>query len=430
MAFKALSGVVACAAALLMAGQALAQAQDNYFSRDRNISVRERARPGYDALGMPLSGFIAYPKIELGVQENTNIYGAAANPTADTVGIISPEINLASRWSRNSLTFFARTQTRAYASHSGEDTTDWQTGGTGRLDLGASTISFQGDYGYLAEPRTAVISQTSTSFATLHPIEYYLGETDLDARHTFNRLQIEGEASYKSYQFQNGTNAADQLVLESPLDYDRMVASAKAGYAVSPDTAIYASFRYNTISYPNNSATVTTNGASRNSSGESYDVGANFDLTQLIRGDAQFGYLHQQFDSPLFKPLDGFHALAKVEWFPTELATVTVSGERDVNAATLPGSASMISGVASGQVDYELLRNVILTGIARYQDDAFQGVDRDDHIVDVAISADYLLNRGVGVHLAYDYLTQDSYGVNRGVTFNDNRVTLSTTLQY
>lgn len=133
---KALSGVVIASAVLLVAGHASAQARDNYFARDRNISVRERARPGYQALGIPLGAFLAYPKIELGVQANSNIYGQPTDPKSDTIGIINPEIDLVSRWARNSLSAFVRTATNEFVRSAAEDTTDWQFGGKGRLDLG------------------------------------------------------------------------------------------------------------------------------------------------------------------------------------------------------------------------------------------------------------------------------------------------------
>ena len=431
MAGKALSGALICSAALLMAGQAMAQARDNYFARDRNVSVRERARPGYQALGLPLSSFILYPKVELGVQENSNIYGAPNHPTNDVIGVASPEVDLVSQWARNKLTVFARTSTHEYASHSGEDTTDWQFGGTGRLDLGDSTANFGGDYGYLAEPRTASVGQTNlATFTTIHPVEYYQSDANADLVHTFNRLQVQGGLTYLGQQFQNATNTLGQTVLENAFDNQRLALSAKAGYAMSPDTALYAAIGYNTIDYPNASLTLSPAGVSRNSSGETYDVGANFDLTQLLRGDVEVGYLHQEFSSGVYKPLDGFHALGKVEWFPTQLTTVTMTGARNVNPATVPGSPAVITAGVSGQVDHELLRNVILTGIARYEDDDYQGIDRRDHISEFTISGDYLLNHNIGLHLAYDYLTQDSAGVSRGLDFNDNRVTLSTTLQY
>jgi hypothetical protein len=427
---KTLSGMVIALATVSLAGHAVAQARDNFFARDRNVSVRERARPGYQALGIPLASFIAYPKVELGVQYNSNIYATQDGAISDTVGLIEPEIDLASRWSRNSVTAYVRSSTHEYDTHSGEDTTNWQFGGTGEADLGDSTLTVGGDYGYLANPRTASVGTTNVNGSTfpLHPIEYYGSDANADLAHTFNRLKVEGIVTYSAEQFQNAVNYLSAPILETPYDNSRVTASGKAAYAVSPDTALYLSAGYNSINFPNQSVAIT--GLNRNSTGETVDVGTNFDFTQLIRGDVEVGYLRQNFTAAGFQSLGGLHVLAKVEWFPTQLTTVTFTGSRDVVPATVPGSPAIIAGTAGGQVDHELLRNLILTGAAKFVQDDYQGIARHDKIYDVTVSGDYLVDRNVGLHLAYDNLTQDSTGALRGVNFNDNRVTLSATLQY
>lgn len=425
---KGLSGFVIASAVCLLAGHAAAQARDNYFARDRNISVRERGRPGYDARGLHVSSFMAYPKIELGLQENTNIYGQPNGAKSDAIGLINPEVDLVSHWSRNSLELFARSATREYVSHTAEDTTDWQFGGRGRLDLGNSTVHFGGDYGYLAEPRTATVGSSAASFVTVHPIQYYQSDANLDLVHTFNRLQVQGGVTFVGQQFQNARNILNAVVLENQFNNTHTVATGKAGYALSPDTAIYAAASYNIISYTNQ--TISASSLNRDSTGLAYDVGASFDLTELVRGDIEVGYLRQDYKAAAFGSVQGFHALGKLEWFPTDLTTVTFTGQRDVEPTTLVGSPSEVTASLGGQVDHELLRNLILTGGARYVLDDYQGVARHDRIGEFTVSGDYLMNRNIGLHLAYDYLTQESTGAARGVNFNDNRITLSTTLQY
>ncbi len=425
---KALSKMFVALATLSVAGHAMAQARDNFFARDRNVSVRERARPGYQALGLPLESFIAYPKVELGVQSNSNIYATRDDAISDTIGIINPEVDLASRWSRNSITAFALSSTHEYATHSGEDTTNWQTGGTGKLDMGDSTLSVAGDFGYLANPRTAAVGYSSGAAFPRHPIEYYGSNASGDFAHTFNRLKLEATVTYTAQQFQNGVNDLGAPVVETPYDNSHTTAGAKASYAVSPDTALYVAAAYNLINYPNQIGGAVN--GNRNSTGETVDVGADFDFTQLVRGDVEVGYLNQDFSASGFGAVTGLHVVGKVEWFPTQLTTVTFTGSRSVAPATVPGSPAIIAGAVGGQVDHELLRNLILTGAVKYVLDDYQYIDRHDRITDVTLSGDYLINRNVGLHLAYDNLNQSSDGTLAGANFNDGRVTLSATLQY
>ncbi len=423
---KALSGILIASIALFAAAHAAAQARDNFFARDRNVAVMERARPGYQALGLPLGGFIAYPKLELGIENNSNIYATPNGAKGDSIGLINPELDIMSRWSRNSLSAFVKGASRQYATRTNESATDWQLGGAGEVFVGDTTVDAGGAYGYFATPRSASISGTTLNLITIHPVEYYRSDANFGLTHTFNRLRISGGVVYSNYDYQNGRNALGGTVLEKPFTQSQTVASAKAEYAISPDTAVYVTGAYNTIHYPNQ----LVGTLNRNSTGETYAIGANFDISQLVRGDVQVGYLNQDFAASGFGSASGFSAKGKVQWFPTQLTTVTLIGARQINPATVAGSPAVLSGSVGGQVDHELLRNVILTALAHYQLDDYRGVDRHDRITELGLSGEYLLNRNIGVHLGYSYLKQDSSGLFRGLTFDVNRVMLSTTLQY
>ncbi len=430
MAIKALSGMAVSAIALLAAGQALAQSRDNYFARDRNVSVMERDRPGYQALGLPLGAFLAFPKVDLGVQGTDNVFAQPNHPSADLVGLISPEIDLASQWSRNSLTMFVRSATRAYDKHPNEDVTDWQLGGKGEADIGETTATFGGDYGYLSNPRSANIGQTTEAqFTTIHPIEDYLSDLKGEVTHTFNRLQLDGTGTYEAYQYLNGKNADGQTVQQNQYDFQRVNLVGKASYALAPEAAVYGAFGYNTLTYPNSDVLpgFTPN---PNSSGETYDFGANFDLSRLMRGDVELGYLQQNFAGDRVRGITGFHAVGNIEYYPTQLITLTFSGVHNVQASTVPGSPATVTGTLSGKADYELLRNLILSGQVQWEGDSYDLLDRRDNITELTLNAQYLMNRNIGWRLAYDFLKQASDGRDHGQNFDENRVTLSTTLQY
>ncbi|MCK5908823.1 MAG: outer membrane beta-barrel protein, partial [Caulobacter sp.] len=74
------SAAMACIA--LTAPQAV-QAQDlgSNFKRDKNVSVRQRPRPDYEAAGQKAGGFTLYPRVTADVERNDNIYAVAAGKT-------------------------------------------------------------------------------------------------------------------------------------------------------------------------------------------------------------------------------------------------------------------------------------------------------------------------------------------------------------
>ncbi len=74
-----------------------------------------------------------------------------------------------------------------------------------------------------------------------------------------------------------------------------------------------------------------------------------------MRGEISAGYIQQDFDEVAFKDTDGFAARAQLEWFPTELTTVTVAGGRSIEDSATPGVGGLLSSNLSVGVDHELL---------------------------------------------------------------------------
>jgi len=132
----------------------------------------------------------------------------------------------------------------------------------------------------------------------------------------------------------------------------------------------------------------------------------------------------------VYKPINGPSAKVQVQWFPTQMTTVTVVGQRAVGDAGVPGSAGFLLSTGSVQIDHELLRNLILTAQGSYGTDQYNGINRTDDVASAGLSANWLLTHHVGLTLAYTYTDQSSSGAQKGLSFEDNRLMLSANLQY
>jgi hypothetical protein len=408
--------------ALACSAASSAMAQGN-FERDRNMSVRERPRPDYQARGLPLGAFTAYPKLTAGVESNDHIYASRTNERDDTIYSVQPELIIQSGWSRNALQAFVRGGRRMYADAPKESTTDYQLGVSGYVDAGNSRILAGGDYGEYTEPRTSGTTPTTAA----KPVEYTLGQANIGLIHTFNRMRISGRVDLQDYDYKNARTPAGAFLLQDDRDRQVMTYSARGEYALSPDTALFIVAAYDDREYDLQPPRV---GFNRDSQGLDIAAGLNFDLTALVRGEFQIGYIDQDYVSPRLKDVKGLSAKGLVEWFPTSLDTVTFAASRGVSDATIGGASGFLAGNYSVQLDHELMRNVILTGRAGIGKDEYEGVDRTDDRVTAYLGANYLLNRGVGFTLSYDYLKQDSSGAARGPIFEANKITLSSTLQF
>jgi hypothetical protein len=430
----ALLGAAALAVALSF-GSASAQAIDpsttfnpnntlaDSFDRGANVSVRQRPRPDYQAAGLHVGGFMIYPKVTGSVGYDDNIYAQQFHPVGDTIFTVAPEIDIQSTWSRNALAAYVRASQDWYVSHSAENATQYGAGADGKFEFGESTLTAGVDYGHYVLPRSAA----NNGVISKNRIGYDYTALNAQLSHTFNRLRLSGRADYQIYDYQNGRTAGGFPVFQK--DQNRKVATftGRAEYAVSPDTAIFVAGAYNDRKYDLNPPAVLY---TRNSSGYDIGGGANFDLSHLLRGEIQLGYLNQHYRSPLFKTISGLSAKAQLEWFPTQLTTVTATALRAVGDSGIINSAGYLTTVGGLQVDHELLRNVILTGNVSVGHDQYFGVSRNDDHWGAGVSANWLVTRRLGLTLAYGYSNQRSSGAQKGPSFSDNRVSLSAVVQF
>ncbi len=412
----------AVAAALMAAVPAVSVAQDlgSNFKRDKNTSVRQRPRPDYEAIGMKAGGFTLYPRVTVEAVHDDNIYAVATGEQSDVIWRVKPEVAARSNWSRHAVGAFASASVNRYADFDTENTEEYTLGFNGRLDVErGSYISASAQWQALTEPRTAITAGTPAG-ATAKPVEYYLWSGNLTGVKEFNRLRLTGKLDTKTFDYDDqGSLTFNQ----NNRDRDEFYYGGKAEYAVSPDTAVFASLVGNTKEYD-------TAVAGRDSDGYVATVGANFDLSQAVRGELEAGYMSQSYDNALFNDIDGFSAKGRVEWFPTELTTLNVAGSRSIEESTAANSPGYVANSVSAGIDHELLRNVLLAANASYGKDKYEQIDRDDKRTGFNASAAYLLNRNVGLFLTYTYLKQESSGTAKGSSFTDNKLAASVALQF
>jgi hypothetical protein len=416
------SAAMACIA---VTAPQIAQAQDlgSNFKRDKNVSVRQRPRPDYEAAGQKAGGFTLYPRITGEVERNDNIYAEATGKTDDTIWRVKPELAVRSDWSRNALGFFAGGNIIRYSDNDTENAEEYTVAANGRLDISrGSNLAGSVQTQRLVEPRTSPTSPRAAG----KPVKYDLTQGSVTLTKEFNRLRVSGRLDDKDFNYKDVPNIIGSEIVDQDFrDRNEFYYGAKAEYAVSPDTAVYLSATGNKKDYDTNVVT-----SDRTSDGYVVGVGANFDISELMRGDVQVGYMKQSYDN--FAKIDGFNAIGRVEWFPTQLTTIGINGSRTIEESTAPRSSGYISNNIGASIDHELMRNVLLSAAYTHGKDDYKGIDRSDKRDNFSATATYLLNRRVGLFLTYNYLKQDSTGavLDRGASFKDNKLIASVALQF
>lgn len=401
-----------------------AQAGQSNFSRDRNIAVVERKHPEYEAAGLRLGAFFLFPKLTTAAETNSNIYGVSAGEQSDVIVHVQPDFSLESGWSRHALNVYGGASLNRYLDYDGENSDDWKLGVAGRLDIQRNASLSAG-----LETREMTEARTSTSSpaAAASPITYATTLARLAGVYEFNRLKLSGGVESLKYDYEDGRTTLGAVVDQDDRDRTVTQITGRADYAVSPDTAFFLQATSNERDYRMGIPAIVD---PKDSSGYTVLVGANFELSNLVRGEIAAGYLSQDYDQVVYKDVDGFGARAEVEWFVTPLATVTVSGARSVEDSGIVGAAGYLSNSGQVKIDYEAMRNVIVTGRAGYSTDDFQGIDRTDDRWDLGLSADYLLNRNVGISVGYSFQRQESAGAVAGTDFDVQKAAVALTLQF
>lgn len=401
---------------------ALAQDGDN-FDRDRNVSVRDRPRPEYDARGIRMGGFVLNPQLLIAGEYTDNVFGTDTNTEEDLLWHVDPSLQLRSNWSTHALNFSLSAPSRFYNEFDQANTTDLIGEVDGRLDV-YRDFYFHGGVGYgdMTEP----LASSPTNLPLNEPIEYTRTTANLGFVKAFNRLRISAETKYGAYDYDDGVLFNLTPVEQDDRDRQVLEAGLRFDYAVSPLTALFFAVGANQRDYDLDPPDALVN---RDSEGYEALIGANFDLTRLIRGEIGVGYLSQTYDEPGIGETSGLALRANVEWYPDELVTVSFGASREVADAGAFGASSYVANNASFAIDYEWRRNIIFGIEAGYSQDDYNGIDRDDTRWSTEVRADYLINRGAALFVEAGHYTQTSDGLQLGREYDINRAVVGIKLR-
>jgi hypothetical protein len=426
------AAVLVCGATWLVAAAAQAQPLvdpipnlGSNFQRDKSVSVLERKQPGYELPSVQIGAFIFDPAVSAGYNYDDNIYASSVEKEGDSYAVLKTEEKVTSTWSRDSVSADLHAQYASYADHVDEDNL---TGGAliaGRFDInGNNALVATASADHLVESRFASGAPTFTK----HPVEYNRGLVGLSAATAINRFKIEATFSYEALDFYNAETPSGVAVDQHYRNRGVTDEQLQASYAVSPDTAVFVRVAGNQRNFPSNVG--STSSYLRSSDGFEATTGINLDLKDLVRGEASIGYLEESFKDSRLPTVSGPGADGQIDWFPTGLTTVTFRFRRILADSAIAQSPILVSSSGGVEIDHELLRSLILLARVDYESDAYQDLDRTDTRPSAELGATYRFNRYVDVILRYDYLNQRSSGIERGVGFADNRVSMAAAAHY
>jgi hypothetical protein len=386
--------------------------------------VLERARPDYDAIGIPVGALRLYPVLDLDVAYDDNIYRTSTATTGDYFFQLAPRASLRSQWSRHALILSGGVNFLQYSQYDSEDQTNWDIGADGRLDvLGASFVTGNLSYRQTHEGRFSADSPGNVA----EPIPFSIFHAATEINIKPNRLGLAVGATLDQLDFDSAPITGGGVMNNDDRDRSRYQVSARASYDFSPGYAAFVDATFDTRDYR---LAIDRSGVNRDSEGYRIDGGLAMTVTRLVRGELFAGYLHRDYELPL-GDISGFDYGVDLTWYATELMTVRLAAIHEINDTTLEEASGSKDRIFSAGLDYEVLRNVIAQGNLSYTNSDFHGGGRVDDTVAAGLSVRYLINRFMSARIQYQYSQRDSSVDSSifGQDFTDNTVMFGLRLQ-
>ncbi len=383
------------------------------YSQGRNVSVTERDRPEYQAIGIETGGFVVYPRIDVGVGFTNNVFETNALKRSSSIVTIVPTVKAVSNWSQNSLQLEAGGDLRRYPAESVRDQNGWHVNLDGTYDLSAtSSLAFSGFTARQYETRFS--GSTPQDIASATP--YQLSQAQLTGAASTGATRFTGVVNLTNANFSPITLLSGDRFSQEYRNRNVVTASGQIEYPLSAETSLFGQVSYTDTNYYDRAAI----GLDDRSSGQVRAIaGISLDISALIRGSFGVGYSNRHYRSALYENVSGLSLESRFEYFPSELTTVTVAGRRAIEDSNVVGSPGFFNTGIGVQVDHELFRNLILNLGGDFEHDSFRQVDASAKVYVATGGAHYLISRSLGVSANMSYGRRRNGGLQTGSEFSE-----------
>jgi hypothetical protein len=364
-----------------------------------DMPVKKRQQPGYEPAGIRAGSWMFNPSLTAGGFYDSNVFSSNTMKRSDIAAVIEPSLRARTLWERHGIDMTLDTQSTVYHGNPGLDQTNASLKGNGWFDIAqdlAVLTNFQ-----VAHLNVGVGTLSSPSGA-VQPTPYDLLSGDVSIRKEFNRLTTAVGFRTDSYDYGSTRAQSGTVINQDSLDGQIYSLHGRVDYAFSPVLGWFGGVEGNERNVRG------TPGQPLDSQGYRALSGITVGLTNLISGEFGAGYVEQRFDDPTIGTIAGPSYRAKLTWRPTRLLDVHFKAEQLVTETSDTSSSGVLANALQLGLDYELLRNVIVSLGGGYESDRFFGQVRKDHVTTSDASIKYLLNRFGAISLFHRYAARNS----------------------
>jgi hypothetical protein len=362
----------------------------------------------FDPVGIGVGSFRLRPAIEVSGGYDTNPARAPAGGGASNYGIVAPELQVNSSWSRHELTADLRGSYTSYGAAPSLDRPAFDGKIDGRVDVTSLTrIDL--------ESRLVVATDSPGSpniqagLARLPISADVGGSVGLGQR--FNRFDVALKGGLDRTTYQNSTFTDGTTASNDDRNFDQYSTQLHTGYELTPGVKPFveldADRRHHDLA-------IDRSGFERDSDGRAAQIGSTFELSRILTGQLAFGYLERGYADPRLQTLAGPTLDASLTWVASALTTVKLTATTTANESTLAEVSGVITHELGIEVDHALRTwleaSLKLTG----DRDNYAGIPRQDNRYAEGAALTYKLSRELQLkgELRHEWLTSNTVGNN------------------
>src|SRR5262245_46664686 len=140
--------------------------------------ITNRARPGYDAIGVPLGGWTLFPEFGVGAHYSDNVFAATDDEKDDVAALFLPSLRLYSKTESYKADLGASSEIARYDEYSGEDYEDTRLWANGQLGAGSvGWIDAEATQAWLHQLRTSTDDVLGSDLTKYQRSAMYLAYT-------------------------------------------------------------------------------------------------------------------------------------------------------------------------------------------------------------------------------------------------------------
>lgn len=427
-----------CAIATMGVAATHANAQQDFYSRDKYEAVKDRNQPDFDPEAVRLGTFLVNAGLTAGVTATDNVFAASGNTAAepeesDTIVNLSADVDARTDWTNHQIGLRGRLGRSEYSDISDESFTDVNVGGFGRLDVSRSfALTADVNFTDTVQPRSAYGNGAQLD----GPVEFSRSRLLLSANYQNDRIQWLNNVVFQQSDFEDGFFRNTNTVFDQDFrDNDTLSATSRVSYAISPNVAVFGQGQvqqrdYDITTTVTDPVTLLPTTRTRDSDGYTLATGVNFETTNLLRGDIAVGFFSEDKKDEAFEDVDGLSVDGNLEWFPSRLTTVGVNAGRRVVDVGIIESPTSVQTTLGATVDHEFSRQIVGSVFASILEDDYQEINRTDDYQSFGAGLTYKLNKRMHLTGTIENLSRDSNAATAAFdpSFTTNRFGVALTI--